>query len=114
MLSGAPHFHFVIPVKMNQTAYCGASVAAAGISAHTLMADCVFDAQGYLTQFRVNSGSYFTLNNIHGKSSVEGNAINSPFLVRGVKFNLKGGTEYEQHTRVIHHPCRPNGDGGRL
>lgn len=90
VLSGAPHFHFVIPVKMNATAACGLSLAAGGLPAHNLMTDCVFDNEGKLTRFRVNAGAYYGFDDIHGKSAVASHTINSPFIVSGVKFNLKG------------------------
>ncbi|MFM8330079.1 MAG: hypothetical protein ACKN9T_00130 [Candidatus Methylumidiphilus sp.] len=90
VLSGAPNFHFVIPVKMNATAACGTSLASGGLPSRNLMSACVFDGNGYLTRFQVNAGAYFSFDNIYAKSAVAGHTINSPFIVSGVKFNLKG------------------------
>ncbi|WP_295428185.1 hypothetical protein [uncultured Thiodictyon sp.] len=90
VLSGAPHFHFVIPVTMNPSASCGVSLAAGGLPRHNLMTDCVFDAAGRLTRFRVNAGAYYGLHNLAAKSAVAAVTINSPFIVGAVRFNLKG------------------------
>ena len=90
VLSGAPHFDFVIPVQMNPSAACGLSLAAGGLPPRHLMTECVFDSDGHLTRFRVNAGAYYGYHNIHGKSAVASHTINSPFIVSGVKFNVKG------------------------
>ena len=88
VLSG-PHYHFAIPVKMNNTGSCGLSLQAGGLPSRNLMVDCKFDSNGDLTSFRVNSATYYGFDQIHGKSAVEGLTINSPVSVSGVKFNLK-------------------------
>jgi hypothetical protein len=90
VLSGAPNFHFVVPVKMSSTAACGLSLPGGGLPPRNLMTNCVFDGNGNLTKFQVNAGQYFSFDNIHAKSAVAGHVINSPFVVSGVKFNLKG------------------------
>ncbi len=90
VLTAAPHFHFAIPMTMNATASCGISAPGGGLPPHNLLTDCVFDKAGYLTRFRVNSGSYYGFNDLHGKPGVSSHTINSPFIVSGVKFNLKG------------------------
>ena len=90
VLNAAPYFHFAIPMTMNTTASCGISKPGGGIPPHNLLTDCVFDQDGYLTRFRVNSGSYYGFNDVSGKSGVASHTINSPFIVSGVKFNLKG------------------------
>ena len=90
VLSGAPHFHFIIPVTMNASASCGVSLAVGGLPRHNLMTDCAFDAAGRLTRFRVNAGAYYGLHNLAAKSAVAAVTINSPFIVGAVQFNLKG------------------------
>ena len=90
VLSGAPNFHFVVPVLMNNTASCGLSIPGGGLPPRNLLTRCVFDGNGNLTRFQINAGQYFSFDNTHGKSGVAGHVINSPVLVSGVKFNLKG------------------------
>ena len=91
VFSAAPNHTFIIPVKTSNTPTdCGVSVAAGGIPQHSLITDCVFDGSGNLTRFRVNAGSFYALDNTHNKSTVAAHTINSPFMVGGVKFNLKG------------------------
>ena len=90
VLSGAPNFHFVVPVKLNNTASCGLSIPSGGLPPRNLMTNCVFDGNGNLTKFQVNAGQYFSFDNIHAKSAVAGHVINSPFVVSGIKFNLRG------------------------
>ena len=92
VLSGAPNFHFVVPLKINPSnpTYCGTSVAGGGIPPHNLLLNCVFDNEGKLTKFQVNSGQYYSFDNIHAQSAVAGHVINSPFIVSGVHFNVKG------------------------
>lgn len=92
VLSGAPNFHFVVPVKINPSnpTYCGTSLAGGGIPPHNLLLNCVFDGTGKLTKFQVNSGQYYSFDNTHAQSAVAGHVINSPFIVSGVHFNVKG------------------------
>lgn len=92
VLSGAPNFHFVVPVKINPSnpTYCGTSLAGGGIPPHNLLLNCVFDGTGKLTKFQVNSGQYYSFDNTHAQSGVAGHVINSPFIVSGVHFNVKG------------------------
>lgn len=89
VLSGAPAFHFVIPVQVDRVAECGVSLAAGGLPAHLLMTDCQFDGDGRLTDFRVNAGSYYGLHNLHGKSAIAATVVNSPVVVSGVQFDLE-------------------------
>ncbi len=90
VLSGPPNFVFAIPMKVSRGANCGLSLEAGGLPAHVLLTDCVFDSSGDLTSFKVNAGNYYAFDNTHGKSAVAGHSINSPVVVRGVKFNLRG------------------------
>ncbi|MFM8331739.1 MAG: hypothetical protein ACKN9T_08625 [Candidatus Methylumidiphilus sp.] len=92
VLSGAPNYDFLVPVKIDPSnpTYCGTSVASGGIPPRNLLINCVFDGTGRLTQFQVQAGQYYSFDNIHGQSGVAGHVINSPFIVRRVQFNLKG------------------------
>lgn len=82
---------FVVPFEWRKgKRECGLSLAEAGLPAHVLMTDCQFSG-GRLTGFRINPGAYYTLNNRHGKTAVEGNFINNPIVVSGVAFDPKGG-----------------------
>lgn len=69
---------------------CGLSLAKAGLPSHVLLTDCQFRGRK-LTHFRVQPGSYYTVNNRHGKNAIEGNFINNPIVVSGVNFTLQGG-----------------------
>lgn len=69
---------------------CGISLAKAGVPAHVLLTDCQFRGRR-LTGFRVQPGSYYTVNNRHGKNAIEGNFINIPIVVSGVNFDFRGG-----------------------
>ncbi|MFM8442307.1 MAG: hypothetical protein ACKN9W_03070 [Methylococcus sp.] len=89
VLSGIGAQQFVVPFTWRgKRRECGLSLAEAGLPSHVLMTDCVFRGKT-LTSFRVNPGSYYTLNNRHGKTAIEGNYINNPILVQNVRFALK-------------------------
>ena len=66
---------------------CGISQPDGGLPAHVLLNDCQFKGNK-LTGFRVQPGSYYTLNNRHGKTAIEGNYINNPIVVKNVTFTL--------------------------
>ena len=87
ILRGVGSVHFVIPVNIRAgMRECGLSMAAGGLPTHVLLTNCVFDQTGHLTAFLVNPGSYYTYNNRHGKTAVEGNYINNGINVSGVSF----------------------------
>lgn len=89
VLSGVGSQNFIIPFKYRpKKGECGISLGEAGLTAHVLLTDCTFQGRR-LTGFRVNPGSYYTLNNRHGRTAIEGNYVNNPILVSGV--NFKGG-----------------------
>lgn len=91
VLSGIGTQQFIVPFKYRpKQRECGISLVQAGLSAHVLMTDCTFQGRK-LTGFRVNPGNYYTLNNRHGRTAIEGNYINNPIIVSGVNFDLKGG-----------------------
>jgi hypothetical protein len=90
VMSAAPGFTFVFPLKLGTGTECGVSIAAGGLPARLLLTDCQFDAAGTLTGFRVNAGTFFGLDNTHAKTGMAGHAINSAFLVRNASFNLQG------------------------
>lgn len=91
VLSGIGTQQFIVPFKYRpKQRECGISLANAGLSAHVLMTDCTFQGRK-LTGFRVNPGNYYTLNNRHGRTAIEGNYINNPIIVSGVNFDFKGG-----------------------
>lgn len=88
ILSGIGTQHFVIPFKTrNRKRECGLSLAMAGLPSHVLLTDCQFKGNK-LTGFRVQPGSFYTFNNRHGKTSIEGNYINNPIRVQNVRFSL--------------------------
>ena len=89
VLSGIGTRQFVVPFTWRgRKRECGLSLAEAGLPSHVLLTACVFKGKR-LTSFRVNPGSYYTLNNRHGKTAIEGNYINNPIVVRGVRFETQ-------------------------
>lgn len=88
ILSGIGAQQFVVPFTMKKgQSQCGISLPDAGLTAHVLLSDCQFKGNK-LTAFRVQPGSYYTLNNRHGKTAIEGNFINNPIVVKNVTFTL--------------------------
>jgi len=90
VMSAAPGFTFVFPLKLGTGTACGVSIAAGGLPARLLLTDCQFDQSGTLTGFRVNAGTFFGLDNTHAQTGMAGHAINSTFVVRNASFNLQG------------------------
>jgi hypothetical protein len=66
---------------------CGLSIEEAGLSSHVLLTGCKFKGNK-LIEFKIQPGSFYTLNNRHGKTAIEGNFINSPIVVTNVIFSL--------------------------
>lgn len=92
VFSGIGGVHFLIPFELHRRGRdCGVSLARAGMPAHVLLTDCRFNGKR-LTGFRINSGAYYTVNNRHGVTALEGNHINNAIQVGNVRFNLQGGT----------------------
>lgn len=88
ILSGLGANHYVIPFTVrNHKRECGISLAEGGLHSHVLLTGCKFKGNK-LTDFRVQPGSFYTLNNRHGKTAIEGNFINSPIAVSNVRFSL--------------------------
>lgn len=88
ILSGLGATHYVIPFTVrNHKRECGISLAEGGLHSHVLLTGCKFKGNK-LTDFRVQPGSFYTLNNRHGKTAIEGNFINSPIAVSNVRFSL--------------------------
>ena len=88
ILSGLGATHYVIPFTFrNHNKNCGISLAEAGLHSHVLLTGCKFKGNK-LTAFKVLPGSFYTLNNRHGKTAIEGNFINGPIVVSNVKFSL--------------------------
>lgn len=79
-----PHFAFVIPMRVNATPSCGRSLAKSGVPARNLLTHCMFDDEGRLTDFQVNSRVYFGYTNVNGLSGPSAHLINDPFKVRGL------------------------------
>jgi hypothetical protein len=88
VLSGIGTQHFLVPftVRLHRRE-CGLSLSKAGLQSHVLLTNCRFKG-GRLTAFRVQPGSFYTLNNRHGKTAIEGNFINNPIVVDNVRFAL--------------------------
>jgi hypothetical protein len=88
VLSGVGNVKFLIPFRLKKSSkQCGKSLAEGGMLSQILITDCVFKGN-VLTAFRVNSGAYYAYNNRNGKTAIEGNYINNPILVDGVRFSL--------------------------
>lgn len=88
ILSGLGANHYVIPFTVrNHKRECGISLAEGGLHSHVLLTECKFKGNK-LTDFKVQPGSFYTLNNRHGKTAIEGNFINSPITVSNVRFSL--------------------------
>jgi hypothetical protein len=88
ILSGLGATHYVIPFTVrNHKRECGISLAEGGLHSHVLLTGCKFKGNK-LTDFRVQPGSFYTLNNRHGKTAIEGNFINGPIAVSNVRFSL--------------------------
>ena len=88
ILSGLGTTHYVIPFTVrNKKRECGISLAEGGLNSHVLLTGCKFKGNK-LTEFKVQPGNFFTLNNRHGKTAIEGNFINSPIAVSNVRFSL--------------------------
>jgi hypothetical protein len=88
ILSGLGATHYVIPFTVrNHKRECGISLAEGGLHSHVLLTGCKFKGNK-LTEFKVQPGSFYTLNNRHGKTAIEGNFINSPIAVSNVRFSL--------------------------
>lgn len=88
ILSGLGASHYVIPFTVrNHKRECGISLAEGGLHSHVLLTGCKFKGNK-LTDFRVQPGSFYTVNNRHGKTAIEGNFINSPIAVSNVRFRL--------------------------
>jgi hypothetical protein len=90
VMSAAPGFTFVFPLKLGSGTECGVSIAAGGVPARLLLTDCQFDAAGTLTEFRINAGTFFGLDNTHAQTGMAGHAINSPVIVRNASFTMQG------------------------
>ncbi len=86
VLSGIGSHRFLVPfIFRERQRECGHSLAKGGSPARVLLTDCVFHGEA-LTHFRVNPGSYYTLNNRRGHTVIEGNYLNNAILVTGVNF----------------------------
>ena len=88
ILYGLGTKNYVIPftVRRNQRE-CGISLPEGGLTPHVLLTGCKFKGNK-LIDFKIQPGSFYTVNNRHGKTAIEGNFINSPIVVNNVSFSL--------------------------
>lgn len=89
VLEGIGSHRFIVPFRAAPgKRQCGRSLPEGGMKSQVLLKDCLFRGSR-LTQFTIASGSYYTLNNRHGKTAIEGNYLNNSILVKNVNFVMK-------------------------
>lgn len=90
VLSGIGTRTYVIPLTIKKDkSGCGRSLAMAGLASMPVLTECKFVGDR-LSDFKVRAGgSYFTFNNRHGVTAIEGNNINNSILVKGLAAAIK-------------------------
>lgn len=90
VLSGVGTRTYIIPFTLKRKKIgCGHSLAKAKLASMPLLTECKF-AGGKLKAFKVQAGgSYFTLNNRHGVTTIEGNNINNSIPVKELAVSIK-------------------------